>query len=124
MREARMIQEGSPCDTSFYPDGPMTVEEAKKVGKILCPRVDQCKKDHLDGRSIQCVMKLGREVVRATLEEGTSIQEEMVTFRHDMDQIPTKEFVWSPDGKELQILTDREVAFAKVEEFAQMVIAE
>jgi len=123
MREKAMIRDGSPCDTSFYPGGPMTVKAAKAAGQTLCPRIDQCRQDHRGGRSIQCLMKLGVEVARACLEGGHGIEEEMEAFRRDMSQIPTQEFVWSPDGTKLDILTDREDAFAKVGQFATMVMA-
>lgn len=124
-REARLIIDGSPCDTNFYEGGPITVSEAKRLGRSPCPHKEKCDK-HLNPNSgWQCLMLSGVHVARYVVKQGNTVAQEVASdFRNFfMQSTPPKGYVWSADRKTFVFITDKDDALKKIAEFATLAIA-
>lgn len=125
MRQKSLILEGSPCDTSFHDDGPATVEEAVSRGPDRCPYYDKCygPQGTLDPKTgHQCIMRYGLEAVQMMHTDRTRIGAQIAKFRA-LRPAPPKGFIWSPDRKNFEVITDLEAAAGKVAEFAAGIMA-
>lgn len=120
-RETLLVLSEAPCDRNFFPGGPMTVAEAKDAGPEPCKLRGHCKKDERLG-GLNCAMYLGAKVAASALRSGTTVAEEMVSFRAEFvaRHVSTKLIV-SKDRKFFDWIHYEE-ALAEIEEFANMAI--
>lgn len=111
----------NPCITDFHDTGPSTLEEARARGEDRCPRYRQCwepgEGDLHPQDGYQCLLHFGHQAVRMMHEDRTRISEQVAKFRA-LHPTPAKGFLWSPDRKVFEVVTDFDEAVAKVQEFA------
>lgn len=123
-RSESLIENACFCDMNLYPDGPKTVEEARKIGPQLCPHAQKCNSGFLHPESgHQCVMEMGREVAKYAIKERHSIEEEMKDFIK-MGPRPKKGWVYSLDRENFHVITDRKEVIRLVHRFAHLVLVE
>jgi hypothetical protein len=120
VREAQLIICAAPCDCNLYADGPQTVAEVLKLGQQLCPKLRECSSP-AHHSTIQCCVQMGTKIAQYVLRGGT-INNEMADFRREFS-FPSGGMIWSSDRKVFEIITDREVAYTKVREFAEMLVS-
>ncbi|MFH1671535.1 MAG: hypothetical protein ABH889_02050 [Candidatus Portnoybacteria bacterium] len=124
MREKELVLNGSPCDINLYKDGPRTVAEARKVGRLSCPNLEKCQKGELDAKKgYGCIMMRGLQVAQNALKEKHNIDTEMQDFGRFLESYrPPKGFIYSSDRKIFRLITERHEASVKIREFAMTII--
>lgn len=84
IRERKLVMDGTVCeDAHSYQDPEVkTASDARARGKERCPIFNACMfRDELDKRRVICAARVGQEVARNTMRNGTSVESEMKTFR-------------------------------------------
>ncbi len=127
-KEKALILEVSSCDTNLYPDGPVTLTEAKKIGRDRCPFLSNCQDGGLSRTGRQCAMLHGVHVARYALRGNHSVSVEMKDFRREMkgkiSQAARNGIIWSKDRTGFEVIKDITKGIDKIEEFAKMVLGE
>jgi hypothetical protein len=123
-RDAALILEGSFCDVNLYANGPMTVEEAKKIGPSPCPNFEKCRQEgFLDSRAgHQCAMCMGLRVAQHVLKTGNSVGKEIINFEKERI-LPPKGWIFSSDRVHFEIASScGRACLGLVEKFAYIAL--
>jgi hypothetical protein len=121
MRERRLIKEGSPCDTDFTDKTMQSVSDAKKMGKVLCPNLEQCRKRSFT-EGIQCYRRVAQEMAGFILDRKSpfeqAVQEEKGEY---LSYAPDGDFWVCRDG-EWQVVKGKKNAVQDIVDFARAII--
>ena len=121
MREWRLVEEGSPCDTDFTDKAIQTVLDAKKKGKVFCPNLEQCQK-RSKAEGIQCYRRVAQQMAGFILERkspfGQAVQEEKDEY---LKEAPDGKFWVCQNGK-WKVVQSKENAIKDIVDFALIII--
>lgn len=125
LRNIDFVLEGFPCDVNFYPDGPFSIEEATKLGPSPCPHKEECEKlkNSHNKKILSCVMCLAVKVAREALKTRITVADEIKgNFKKFFDEYTSDGYIWSEDRKNSIIITNKEEAIKKIEDFAVQIV--
>jgi hypothetical protein len=95
-----------------------------KTLREFCPQFYRCNNGGLDPKEgFQCVMASGHQVAKNTVDNNTTVEQEMEVFR-SKNIHPPKGWMYSPDRREFTIISDGEEIFELVERFAYVALSD
>jgi hypothetical protein len=115
-RERGLILNGSVCEDahSYQDPNVRTTADARAKGRIRCPNFNACMYGNdLNKRNTRCAALFGQEVAKFALQDGTSIETEMETFRDEAYTSTLKGFI-DPYVDHERIILDEDEATATV----------
>lgn len=115
-REFALVEQGSPCDVNYFDRSLLTLAQARRRGKEICPNYDECKQ-----HPKHCALRYGLEVAKYVMEGGT-LKSELLEFA---EQGHTNGIYRnSNDRHDFSLVRGRPQIIRAVERFARVVLLE
>lgn len=122
----QLISQRSFCDTNLYSGDVKTLADVLGV-EFSCPNLVNCKKSGYIGKDgHQCVMLMASHVARFTIDDETSVEQEMEDLKKSFrlgDAFPLNGWIYSEDGINFMDNLSRDDAIEKIEETARMLLS-
>ena len=113
-RERRLIEAGSPCDTNYFDQNLLTVQQAQERGPQLCPNYAQCR-----ANPGYCTLNHGLEVAKYVVRGGT-LQRELLDYINGADL--HEEFIRTVNRRDFEKIKGKSKIVRAVEHFARVVL--